>query len=178
MGGAPAQRHAVERKTASGKRQDDKTARRQDGKAARRQDGKTRCIGDVLVILLRNLSRVARPIKDFKDIVAWQAAMLLVVEVYKLTALLPKDERFGLVMQMRRAAVSVPCNIAEGYGRRSTADYVRFLRVSTASLRELETQGLIVLRLGMVSSSNADVVQGLIERTHHLLAALIRSLKP
>ena len=121
---------------------------------------------------------MARPIKDFKDIVAWQAAMLLVVEVYKFTSRLPKDERFGLVMQMRRAAVSVPCNIAEGYGRRSTGDYIRFLQISSASLRELETQALLVVRLGMALNRETEALEGLIQRTQQLLSALIRSVKP
>ena len=79
---------------------------------------------------------------------AWQQAMQLVVDVYQLTASLPDSERFGLVSQMRRAAVSVPSNIAEGAGRGGSADFLRFLRIARGSLSELETQYLLLQHLG------------------------------
>ncbi len=90
-------------------------------------------------------------INSYKDLIAWQKAMEMVAAVYQVTAKYPADERFGLVSQSCRAAVSVPSNIAEGYGRRTKADYVRFLDVARGSANEIETQLLIAVRLGLVT---------------------------
>ena len=79
-------------------------------------------------------------IKDYKDLTAWQKGMRLAVEIYSLTKLLPKEETYGLKAQIRRAANSVPSNIAEGYGRESTTEYARFLKIARGSLYEIETQ--------------------------------------
>ncbi len=79
-------------------------------------------------------------IRSFRDLVVWQKAMVLVEHVYGFSKLFPSDERYGLTAQIRRAAVSVPSNIAEGYGRHSTSDYIRFLQISLGSLNELQTQ--------------------------------------
>ena len=79
-------------------------------------------------------------IKDYKDLTAWQKGMRLAVEIYRLTKLLPKEETYGLVAQLRRAAGSVPSNIAEGYSRESTTEYARFLKIARGSLYEVETQ--------------------------------------
>jgi four helix bundle protein len=80
------------------------------------------------------------PLKTYRDLVVWQKSMELVTEVYRMTKNFPGDEIYGLTSQMRRCAVSLPSNIAEGYGRHSTQDYVRFLRVACGSLFELQTQ--------------------------------------
>lgn len=88
-----------------------------------------------------------RTIQDYRDLRVWQLSMDLVVAIYQCTKALPADERFGLTNQLRRAAVSVPSNIAEGNARNSTADYLRFLRISRGSLAELNTQLLIAKRL-------------------------------
>jgi four helix bundle protein len=77
--------------------------------------------------------------QTFKDLVAWQKGVQLAKAVYAATRLFPADERFGLVSQMRRAAVSVPSNIAEGYSRTGRADYVRFVEIARGSVNELET---------------------------------------
>lgn len=102
--------------------------------------------------------------------------MDLVTEVYRLTQNFPDAERFGLVSQLRRASVSVPSNIAEGYGRGSTADYVRFLRASRGSLYEADTQLLIASRLGFISQSEYEGILERINDCGRLLAALIRTL--
>ena len=70
----------------------------------------------------------------------WQKPMVLVTEVYKISKEFPNDETYGLTSQIRRCAVSIPSNIAEGYGRNSTNDYIHFLRIATGSLYELQTQ--------------------------------------
>lgn len=93
---------------------------------------------------------------SFHDLRVWQEAMNLAEEVYRATAPFPKHELYGLVSQMRRAAVSVPSNIAEGKGRRSDPDFVRFLFQARGSLLELQTQILIARRLQYLSDENAQ----------------------
>lgn len=80
----------------------------------------------------------------YRELVVWQKAMELVKSVYAMTKVLPKSELYGLVSQSRRAAVSIPANIAEGHGRNSKKDYVRFLTIARGSLRELETLLLLI----------------------------------
>ncbi len=115
--------------------------------------------------------------KNFKDLVAWQKAMDLVEIVYRLTKLFPVDERFGLTSQLRRAAVSIPSNIAEGQGRNSISEFGRFLSIAYASLREVETQLLIAVRLEYVSQSDFQPVQELCDETGRILNGLMNSLK-
>ncbi len=86
-------------------------------------------------------------IRSYRDLIAWQKAMDLVVYLYRETAKLPDDERFGLRGQMRRSAVRIPSTIAEGWGRRSTGDYVRFLKIAQGSVYELLTQAELARRL-------------------------------
>ncbi len=87
-------------------------------------------------------------IRSYRDLVAWQKAMALVVHAYRQTGMLPSEERFGLSGQIRRCAVRIPSCIAEGWARRSTRDYVRFLRVAQGSAYELMTQIEICEQLG------------------------------
>jgi len=96
------------------------------------------------------------------DLVVWQKAMDLVAGIYKLTSAFPSDERFGLSSQMRRAAVSVPSNIAEGHGRKATTAYINHLSIAYGSLMELETQIKIFLRLNF---SGANETAILLEQT-------------
>jgi four helix bundle protein len=89
--------------------------------------------------------------RNYQDLIAWRRAMDLVEDIYRLTAAFPREETYGLKTQLRRAAVSVPSNIAEGQGRRTWAEFSRFLSIAHGSLRELETQVLIAERLCFVS---------------------------
>ena len=82
-------------------------------------------------------------LKSHKDLVVWQKSIILVKEIYHVTSQFPKDEIYGLSSQMRRAVVSIPSNIAEGYSRNSTKDYAHFLRIAYGSSTELETQTII-----------------------------------
>jgi len=82
-------------------------------------------------------------LRSFKDLIVWQKAYQLTLDIYKITAEFPKNEQYGLVTQMRRAAVSVVSNIAEGYARKGKREYINFLSMAYASLSELETQVLL-----------------------------------
>ena len=92
---------------------------------------------------------------SYQDLKVWQKAVSLVVSVYQLTKSFPRDEQYGLISQLRRAAVSIPSNIAEGQGRRSERDFQKFLGTARGSLLEVETQIIIAERLGYVSASAA-----------------------
>jgi four helix bundle protein len=90
-------------------------------------------------------------INSYRDLKVWQRSLDLVQAVYEVSECFPRSERFGLAAQIRRAAISVPSNIAEGHARKSTLEYLRFLSIAVASLAELETQLLIATRLGYIS---------------------------
>jgi len=93
--------------------------------------------------------------KSFKDLDVWNKGIEFVAEIYKLTSRFPKDELYGLVSQMRRAAVSIPSNIAEGQGRRNAKEFIQFLYIAKGSLAEIETQLIICERLGLISDLTA-----------------------
>ena len=115
--------------------------------------------------------------RDYRDLVLWQKAMDLAAEVHQATVKLPKHELFGLTSQMRRAAVSIPPNIAEGAGRRTTRDFLSFLHVARGSLSELETQLLLAEPIGYFAESEiAGVRQGAVE-VGRLLNAVINGLR-
>ncbi len=116
-------------------------------------------------------------IQSYRDLRVWQEAMTLAELIYRLTKAFPKDELFGLTAQMRRASVSIPANIAEGYGRESTGAYVQFLRVSQGSLEELETHALLAARVGILSEVDSANLLSQAEAIGKMLRALIRSLE-
>lgn len=109
-----------------------------------------------------------------KKLIVWQKAMDLVVLVYEKSSQLPQSEVFGLQSQMRRATVSVAANIAEGYGRSNTGDYIRFLDISLGSLRELETHFEICKRLNYIESQE---LEDSIDQVGKLLFSTRRTLK-
>ncbi len=92
---------------------------------------------------------------SFKDLEVWKRGIDLVEDVYSLAAKFPANEQFGLVSQMRRAAVSIPSNIAEGQGRRNAKEFIQFLYIAKGSLAEIETQLIICERLGLISDLTA-----------------------
>ena len=94
--------------------------------------------------------------KKFKNLKIWQEGIKIVLEAYKLTKLLPDEEKYGLVSQMRRCSVSIPSNIAEGYGRNSDAEMNRFLNIARGSSYELETQLIISMELGFLNTEELD----------------------
>ena len=113
-------------------------------------------------------------VKTFRDLVAWQKAMALARLVYRATRSMPSEEKFGLTSQIRRSAVSIPSNIAEGFGRENRADLSRFLRVARGSLNEFMTQIELAADLEMLKMT--DELRGLLDETDRVLQALIRSL--
>jgi four helix bundle protein len=113
---------------------------------------------------------------NYRDLIAWQKAMDLVELVYRVTKCFPSEERFGLTNQARRASVSIPSNIAEGQGRRTTGEFRHFLSVAYGSLRELETQILIGQRLGFITNDAAAPVLDLAGEVGRLINGLSESL--
>jgi four helix bundle protein len=96
---------------------------------------------------------------DHKDLDVWKRSMDLVVKVYQITKLFPDTEKYGLTSQMRRAAVSIPSNIAEGAARKGDKEFIQFLYISIGSLSELETQYLIAMRLEFITKEHAFELQ-------------------
>jgi four helix bundle protein len=116
-------------------------------------------------------------IESYKDLDVWKVAMTLAQESYLLTARFPKDEMYGMSSQIRRAAVSIPANIAEGYGRDQTGSFVPFLRIAQGSARELETHLILAERIRFVDQEAVVPLQELCERVSKMLRSLIRSLE-
>jgi four helix bundle protein len=115
-------------------------------------------------------------IKSYKDLIVWQKGILLVKQLYELTGSFPSREKFGLVAQMRRAAVSVPSNLAEGHARNTTGEFVQFISHAAGSLAELDTQLILAVELDFCPSGSAQPIQGLIQELQKMLNALRRSL--
>jgi len=116
-------------------------------------------------------------IRTFRDLAVWRKSMALVTGVYRRTQSFPQVEMYGLVSQMRRATVSVPSNIAEGFGRHSTSEYVRFLQISISSLFELETQLEIAHNLGYLGHEDYAALENECREVERMLSALIASLR-
>jgi four helix bundle protein len=115
--------------------------------------------------------------KTYRDLIVWQKAMQLVTETYKLTASFPKEEIYALTSQIRRCAVSIPSNIAEGYGRKSTQDYTRFLQISVSSLYELQTQLQIAYNLNYISLSAFEIAFATNRELERMLSSLIGKIR-
>ncbi|MBR5351593.1 MAG: four helix bundle protein [Prevotella sp.] len=112
-----------------------------------------------------------------KDLRVWQSSIEMVTLIYLMTKAFPKDEIFGLVSQMRRAAISVPSNIAEGYARGTDKEKLHFLRISSGSLSEIETQLMLSFNLGYISQKEFDESSEFITSVWKQLNALIRTVK-
>lgn len=116
-------------------------------------------------------------VRTFKDLKVWQKSYSLVLEVYKATKIFPSEEKFGLVSQIRRAATSVPSNIAEGYARRYLKQYIQFLYVAYASGAELETQLMLAKDLGYLKGEGFREIIEKYYEVERMLMALIKSLE-
>ncbi|HWQ35688.1 MAG TPA: four helix bundle protein [Blastocatellia bacterium] len=111
-------------------------------------------------------------ISDYRDLLIWQKGIVLVRQIYELTSTFPQEEKFGLTSQMRRAAVSVPSNIAGGQARHTTGSFVQFLSVAEGSLAEPDTQLVIALELGHCSGKTAENSFALIVELRRMISSL------
>jgi four helix bundle protein len=114
-------------------------------------------------------------VAGYRDLKVWQAGMLLANRVYRLTASFPSDERFGLTSQMRRSAISVPSNIAEGHARNTNAEMIRFCGIALGSVAEIETQLLLAADLDFAVAAEVDEILRLTDEIGRMLHGLIRS---
>jgi four helix bundle protein len=108
---------------------------------------------------------------SFKDLIVWQKAYKLVLEIYKMTKVFPTSETYGLSQQIRRASISIPSNIAEGYGRKHQAEYKHFLSIAYGSLLELETQYLLSVDLKF--SNKSEIIEGLVKEVGSMLYTML-----
>lgn len=113
--------------------------------------------------------------RGYRDLIVWNKSMDLVSEVYRLTKRFPREETYGLISQLRRAAVSVPSNIAEGQGRHYRREFVHFLRTARGSVMEIETQVLISSRLGYIDDAEGRALLAGCDEVSRLLQGLINS---
>ena len=113
----------------------------------------------------------------YKDLVVWQKAIDLTVEVYRLMKKMPKEELYGLTNQLKRAVVSIPSNIAEGSARFSTKDYLRFLFMARGSVAEVETQLFICVQLDYLTQEDIDTALSLLNETGRMLNSMITKLR-
>ena len=116
-------------------------------------------------------------LKNYKDLKVWKKSYELCLEIYRITAKFPKEERYGLTSQIRRSVVSIPSNIAEGYGRKTTRDYIRMLYISYGSVCELETQILLAGDLDLIEKGELGTLKKDIAEIERMLKALIKSLE-
>jgi four helix bundle protein len=116
-------------------------------------------------------------VKSYRELIVWQRSLELACEVYRLTGHFPSVERFSLTVQMRRAAISIASNIAEGHARHSRGDFRRSVSVALGSLAELETQVELGTRLGYVDSAGVAAVRGLTEQVGRMLGAMSSRLR-
>ena len=115
-------------------------------------------------------------IRRYTELIVWQKAMGLVGLVYGISRSLPSEERFGITQQLRRAAVSIPSNIAEGHGRMTNGDFVRFLAIARGSLLETETQLQLCVNLKYLKAPAIEGAMGLADEVSRMLAVMIRTM--
>ena len=116
-------------------------------------------------------------VRSYQDLEVWQLAMTLAEQCYRLTASFPREETYGLSAQIRRAAVLIPANIAEGYGRNQTGNFLNFLKITQGSVRELETHLLLASRLGVADAERSTPCREAAVRISKMLRSLIRSIE-
>ncbi|MBW2566617.1 MAG: four helix bundle protein [Deltaproteobacteria bacterium] len=116
-------------------------------------------------------------LKNYKDLKVWQKSYELCLGIYTITAKFRKEEIYGLTSQIRRSVVSIPSNIAEGYGRKTTRDYIRMFYISYGSVCELETQILLAGGLDLIEKSELGTLKKDIAEIERMLTALIKSLE-
>lgn len=114
---------------------------------------------------------------DYRDLVVWQKSMLLAKKVYQLISLLPSDEKYALADQMKRAAISIPSNIAEGEARKSKREFIQFLSFANGSRAELETQLLLCCEIGYLNRHQIEELMMMCEEISKMIYALVKKLR-
>ncbi len=114
--------------------------------------------------------------QSYRELIVWQRSIELVEEIYKITKNFPREEIYGLTSQMRRSAISIPSNIAEGYARKHKQEYIQFLRIAFGSGAELETQLEIAMKLEFIKTQDTRRAQGLLGEVMRMLNKLVASL--
>jgi four helix bundle protein len=123
-------------------------------------------------------STAGRTIRSYRDLDSWQLAMEIVVEAYRISRAFPPTEKFGLTAQVRRAAVSIPSNIAEGHHRLGPGEYRRFVSIARGSVAEVETQLAVAVALGFINSEQTAAPLSQLDRLSKMLFGLYRRLTP
>ncbi len=118
-----------------------------------------------------------KSVRSCKDLDVWRKSTALTENCYRITSDFPREEIYGMTAQMRRAAVSIPANIAEGYGRDQTGSFIQFLRIAQGSTRELETHAILTGRIGLLHKEARDKLLDECEEVSRMLRAMIRSLE-
>jgi four helix bundle protein len=116
-------------------------------------------------------------IQSYRDLTVWQEAMTMAEAIYLLTTSFPQSELYGLTAQMRRSAVSIAANIAEGHGRETSRHYIQFLRISQGSLKELETHLFLAQRVGLATAQQTEPILDECDKLGRMLRALIRAIQ-
>jgi four helix bundle protein len=127
----------------------------------------------IISIIIEKMSSI----NSYRDLLIWQKSMNLVTEIYKATSAFPREEIYGITSQIRRSSVSIPSNIAEGYGRSSTGDYKRFLHISLGSLYELQTQIEISNRLSYIDVDSYTKLGSASNELERMMNSLISKIK-
>jgi four helix bundle protein len=120
----------------------------------------------------------ATRIGSYRDLDVWQLAMDIVIEIYRVTRAFPAEERFGLIAQLRRAAVAIPSNIAEGHNRLGSGEFRRFVSIARGSVAEVETQITVAVALGFVGADEVASLSSQLDRLSKMLFGLYRRLAP
>jgi four helix bundle protein len=123
------------------------------------------------------LYQLEKKTSTYKDLIVWQKSIQLITDIYALTKTFPMDERFGIVSQINRAVISIPSNIAEGWGRELSKNYLQFLRISRGSLMETETLILIAKNLDYINEKDFYQINVKIEEVGKILQGLIKSIQ-
>ena len=118
------------------------------------------------------------PIKSYRDLIVWQKSLKLLFDIYRLTVAFPRDERFGAVSQLRRAAMSILANIAEGHGRATRGEYLNQLSVAQGSINEVETLLIVSRELGFAAAEQIAPIEERVSEVSRMLGALRRALSP
>ncbi|KKU11134.1 MAG: S23 ribosomal protein family protein [Parcubacteria group bacterium GW2011_GWB1_45_7] len=114
---------------------------------------------------------------SYRDLIVWQKSIKLVEEIYKLTSKFPKEEMFGLISQLRRATISIPSNIAEGFSRKSIKENIQFISIAFGSTSEVDTQLIIAKNLGMISGDSINNIEELLVEIRKMLNTMHKNLK-